>query len=266
VASRNPSLAVGTWVVGNLGWQDYALVSTEGLFGITQVPPGIEPRFMLGLFGSSGLTAYFGVIDIAKPVAGETFLVSGAAGAVGSLAGQIAHILGARVIGIAGGERKCRWLLEEAGFDACIDYRSEVVASRLRELAPDGVNVFFDNVGGPILEAALDNLALRARVVVCGGVSSGYTDELPSTGPRNYMQLGFRRARMEGFIFFDYLERFPEAFGKLAEWHGSGKLTYREFIVDGLEQAPATLQGLFDGANLGKQVVRVSDPATFTRY
>lgn len=261
VASRQPGLAAGTWVVGNLGWQDYAIVSTEGLHGITQVPPGIEPRLMLGLFGSSGLTAYFGMTDIARPESGDIVLVSGAAGAVGSLAGQIAAIQGARVIGIAGGEEKGRWLVNDLGFDAAIDHRAEAVSTRIHDLAPEGVNVFFDNVGGQILESALDNLALHARIVVCGGVSSGYTGIAAAQGPRNYMQLGFRRARMEGFIFFDYLARFPEAFGQLAEWYASGKLIYREQIADGLDQAPAALQGLFDGANIGKQVVRITDPA-----
>jgi NADPH-dependent curcumin reductase CurA len=262
VASNHAQLAVGDWVAGLVGWQDYVIAEAGGLFGLNRVPDGIDPKAMLGIFGSTGLTAYFGMVDIGQAKEGDTVFVSGAAGATGSIAGQIARLLGCRVIGSAGGPEKCKWAMETAGFDACIDYRAEDVESRLRELAPDGLDVVFDGVGGTVLDAALANLAERARVVVVGGISSGYGPGEPPPGPRNYLQLGIKRARMEGFIFLDYLERFPEAFGRLGQWLGSGGLVYAEDISEGLEQAPAVLRGLFEGRNLGKQLIRIADPET----
>ncbi|MCD0445428.1 NADP-dependent oxidoreductase [Glycomyces sp. A-F 0318] len=260
VASRNPGLAVGDWVAGMVGWQDYAIAAEDGLFGLNRVPDGVDPKAMLGVFGSTGLTAYFGMVDIGRPREGETVFVTGAAGATGSVAGQIAKLLGCKVIGSAGGPAKCEWAVGTAGFDACVDYRSEDLEARLRELAPGGLDVVFDGVGGAVLDAALANLALRARVVVVGGISSGYDGGEPPPGPRNYLRLGIRRARMEGFVFLDYLERFPEAFGRLGEWVGSGRLVYAEDVREGLERAPAVLRGLFEGGNLGKQLLRVADP------
>jgi NADPH-dependent curcumin reductase CurA len=257
VESGDPDLPVGSWVYGELGWQDFAIGARGGLFGVHPVPPGVEPRMMLGIFGTAGLTAYFGMLDIGRPRPGETVVVSAAAGATGSIAAQMARILGCRVIGIAGGERKCRWALDVAGLDACIDRTSSDVAEELARLAPDGIDVYFDNVGGAVLEAALANLALGARVVVCGGISSGYDGEDPVHGPRNYLQLGLRRARMEGFVFLDHVDRFPEAFGRLAGWSSSGGIRLEETVAAGLEQAPAALAGLFEGRNLGKQLVRV---------
>ncbi|RDI42027.1 NADP-dependent oxidoreductase [Nocardia mexicana] len=257
IASNSAAYPVGCRVAGMVGWQDYAVASEQGLFGLNAVPPGIEPRLMLSLFGTTGLTAYFGITDIGRARAGETVLVSAAAGATGSLAGQIAKALGCTVIGIAGGPEKCDWVTGKAGFDAAIDYRNDDIGARLTELAPQGVDVFFDCVGGAVLECGLDHLAERARIVLCGAIASGYDGTVPPTGPRNYMQIALKRARMEGFIFLDYAERFPEAFGRLLGWHTAGKLLVAEQISDGLEAAPAALRGLFRGHNLGKQLVRV---------
>ncbi len=188
-------------------------------------------------------------------------MVSGAAGATGSVAGQIAKIRGAKtVIGIAGGADKCAWVTDVAGFDHCIDYKNEDVTKAIRQLAPKGINIYFDNVGGPILEAAIANLALKARVVLCGGISSGYGIDALPPGPRNYMQLVIMRARAEGFIVLDYAPRFAEGVKELAGWVASGKIVYEEDIQHGLENAPATLRRLFEGKNLGKQLLKVADP------
>ncbi|MFC8384457.1 NADP-dependent oxidoreductase [Nocardia sp. NPDC057272] len=265
VESRNAEYAVGDWVCGMVGWQDYAIASGQGLLGLNVVPPGIDPKAMLGIFGATGLTAYFGMIDIGRPSAGDIVLVSAAAGATGSIAGQIAKALGCRVVGIAGGSAKCAWVTDVAGFDACIDYKAEDVETKLRELAPDGVDVFFDNVGGAILDAGLAAIAERARIVVCGGISSGYEAGEPPPGPRNYLQLGLKRARMEGFIFLDYVDRFPEAFGRLHEWMTQGDIVYAEDVQEGFELAPAMLRGLFEGRNLGKQLLRIEPRSPHTQ-
>ncbi|WP_280435324.1 NADP-dependent oxidoreductase [Nocardia carnea] len=257
IESRNPELPEGQWVYGELGWQEYAVARTTGLFGVNPVPPGIEPRHMLTVFGVSGLTAYIGVNQVLRVGEADTVLVTGAAGSVGSLAGQIARLSGAKVIGTAGSARKADWVRETAGFDACLNYRTGDVRAGLREFAPDGLTAVFDNIGGVLLEQALDNLAVHARIALCGSISSGYTADGYGTGPANYMQLAFRRARMEGFLFFDHAEAFPAALARLAGWVSAGELRWAEDIVDGLEQAPTALQRLFDGANLGKQLVRV---------
>ncbi|WP_231443922.1 NADP-dependent oxidoreductase [Brevibacterium zhoupengii] len=250
-------LPVGAKVYGELGWQEYMSASASGLFGVNVVPDGIESRHMLSLFGTNGLTAYFGLTEIGRPSPGDTVLVSGAGGATGSIAAQMARSLGCRTIGIAGGQEKCEWVRESAGLDACIDYRSEDVPSALETLAPEGIDVYFDNVGGELLEAAIDNLANHGRIVLCGAIATGYDGNLPNTGIRNYMQLGLRRATMEGFVFLDYLERFPEAVTHLSGLLGRGELVIAESIADGLETAPGALDGLFTGANLGKQLVRI---------
>jgi NADPH-dependent curcumin reductase CurA len=212
------------------------------------------------VLGITGLTAYFGLLDLGKPKAGETVVVSGAAGATGSVAGQIAKIEGAHVIGIAGGPAKCAWLTKEAHFDAAIDYKNENVAERLAELCPKGIDVYFDNVGGEILEAVLDRIAQRARIVLCGGIS-GYNEETPKPGPRNLMNLVVNRARMEGFILLDYYPRFAEAVPKLLAWVRSGAIVHQEDIQRGLENAPRTLLRLFTGANTGKQILQVAQPS-----
>lgn len=260
VVSQSSRYRVGDLVFGMLGWQEYALAD-EGLRAMQVLPPGIEPSDALSVYGITGVTAYFGMLDVGRPQPGETVLVSGAAGATGSVAGQIAKLTGCRVVGTAGTPEKCRWVVDELGFDACIDYRREDVPKRLRETCPAGVDVFFDNVGGAILEAALDRLNDRARVVLCGGISA-YNAVEPPPGPRNLMQLVIHRARMEGFIVLDYLHRFPEAMGKLGAWVGEGRIRYAVDVQDGLERAPQALRRLFTGENTGKLMVRVAERET----
>lgn len=255
VATRDPNLPVGQWVYGTLGWQEYAIARGEGLFGVNPVPPGIDPRQMLTVFGVSGLTAYVGIDRVLGVGADDTVLVTAAAGSVGSLAGQIAKLRGARVLGTTGSEAKVAWVREVAGFD-CVDYHDDLPAA-LAAFAPDGFTAVFDNVGGSQLETALDHLALHARIALCGSISSGYTADGYGTGPRNYMQLAFKRAKMEGFIFLDHVAAFPAALGELAGWVASGQLAWAEDVVDGLDRAPSALQGIFDGDNLGKRLVRL---------
>jgi NADPH-dependent curcumin reductase CurA len=260
VASKDPNCQPGDLVQGLFGWQDYALLPGMMLGANAKLPPGVPPTWFLGVLGITGLTAYFGMLDLGKPKAGETVVVSGAAGATGSVAGQIAKLQGARVVGIAGGPDKCAWLTKEAHFDAAIDYKHEDVAARLRELCPKGVDVYFDNVGGEILDAVLGQIAQRARVVLCGAIS-GYNEATPPPGPRNLMNLVVQRGRMEGFIILDYLPRFGEAVPKLAAWVQSGEIVHQEDVQHGLENAPRTLLRLFSGANSGKQILQVAEPA-----
>ncbi len=258
VASRHPGFAPGDLVSGLLGWQDYALIAPGAAASLGKVPPGTSAEHALGVLGLNGWTAYFGLLDVGRPQPGETVVVSGAAGATGALVGQIAKIKGCHVIGIAGGPDKCGWLTGTAGLDAAIDYKSENVAARLAELCPKGIDVYFDNVGGPILEAALGRLALRGRVVLCGGISH-YNDTAPPTGPANYLNLIVQRGRMEGFIVLDYAARLPEAIGPLMGWLSEGRLILPIDMQHGLEAAPATLMRLFDGRNQGKQLLRIAD-------
>jgi len=257
VASNDAKISVGDTVTATTGVQDYALVKAAD---VTKVDPKLAPlpRY-LGVLGTPGMTAYFGMLDIGQPKAGETVVVSAAAGAVGSIAGQIAKIKGCRVIGIVGGADKCRSVVEDFGFDTAIDYKQEDVRKKLREHAPNGLDIYFDNVGGPILEAALANLARGARIVLCGAISqyNAKPDEL--RGPRNYMTLLVSRARMEGFVVFDYAARYGEAAREMAGWISQGKLKAREDVVDGLETFPQTLLKLFRGENTGKLVIKVSD-------
>jgi NADPH-dependent curcumin reductase len=256
VASNTPDFAVGDIVSGLVGWQDYVAMHPKGQ--LNKLPPGAPLEMAMSVLGLTGLTAYFGLLDVGRPVAGETVVVSGAAGATGSVVGQIAKIKGCRAIGIAGGAEKCRWLTDEAGFDAAIDYKSEDVAARLKALCPKGIDIFFDNVGGDVLDAALARLALRGRVVLCGGIAQ-YNATEPAPGPKNYLNLVVQRGRMEGFIILDYLPRAGEAVGALAGWVQSGKLRYKVDVQHGLENAPATLRRLFDGRNDGKQLLRVAE-------
>ncbi len=258
IESRHADFAAGDLVSGWFGWQEYAASDGTGLLPASKVPPGVSPTWAVGILGATTLTAYFGLENIAKPCPGETVVVSAAAGAVGSMVGQIAKIRGARVIGIAGGDAKCRWLSEELGFDAAIDYKSEDVVLRLAELCPDGLDVFWDNVGGEILDAALASLATHARIVICGGTSA-YNAAEPPSGPTNYGRLVIGRARMEGFLVFDHLDRVDEAMSELLPWVSQGKLRCREEVRDGLETAPAALIDLFRGGNRGKLIIRVAD-------
>jgi NADPH-dependent curcumin reductase CurA len=259
VESQAPGLAPGDFVQGLFGWQEWA-VAGPGLAQATKLPPGTPLTWPLGVLGITGLTAYFGLLDLGKPSSGETVLVSGAAGATGSVAAQIAKkIVGCRVVGIAGGREKCAWLTGELGLDAAIDYKTDDVSRRIGELCPDGVHVYFDNVGGEILDAALAHIALRARVVLCGGIS-GYNEKEPPPGPRNLMNLVIRRARMEGFIVIDYAARFGEAVRELSGWVASGKIAHKEDVQQGIENAPRTFLRLFRGENTGKQLLKLADP------
>jgi len=260
VRSNSPGFEPGELVQTTGGWQDFAVVSgAPGPFGLTKLPPGVTPPLALGVLGITGLTAYWGLLDLGSPKAGETVLVSGAAGATGSVAGQIARIKGCRVVGIAGGPEKCEWLTDVAGFDAVIDYKNENVSQRIGELCPNRVDVFFDNVGGGILEAALDHINMRARIVLCGGISA-YNATEPLPGPSNLMNLVIMRARMEGFIIIDYMDRAQIAVTDLLQWVQSGELVHQEDIQEGFENIPDTLNRLFTGKNLGKQLLKIADP------
>jgi NADPH-dependent curcumin reductase CurA len=256
--SRNAAYPVGDLVMGVLGWQDYALVPEKAAAGLTKVPPHIPIPLAMSALGLTGLTAYFGLLDVGQPKAGETVVISGAAGATGSAVGQIARIKGCRAIGIAGGKDKCDWLVKQARFDAAIDYKSDDVGARLKELCPKGIDVYFDNVGLPLLDDALAHLAMRGRVVLCGAIAN-YNDATPPPGPKNYLSLLVRRGRMEGFIVTDFMKRVPEAVAALAGWVASGELVDRVDVQEGLENAPRTLQRLFKGENVGKQLLKIAD-------
>jgi NADPH-dependent curcumin reductase len=253
VESRNANFAVGDEVYGVFGVQRYAVSDGRG---VTRVDTAIAPAPVhLGALGVSGLTAYFGLLDVGRPESGQTVVVSGAAGSVGSIAGQIARIKGCRAIGIAGGEEKCRWLVEDLGFDAAIDYKAANLREQLKAQAPNGIDVFFDNVGGEALEAALARLARGARVVLCGAVSQ-YNVTTAMRGPANYMQLLVARASMTGFVIFDYAHRYAEGVAELAKWLGSGELRSREQIIRGdVSDFPEILLALFRGENTGKLVL-----------
>jgi NADPH-dependent curcumin reductase CurA len=257
IASRDPSVAVGDAVSGSTGVQEYAVLKASDVLKVNaQLAP--LPRY-LGALGMPGMTAYFGLLDVGRPQAGETVVVSAAAGAVGTVAGQIAKIEGCRVIGIAGGADKCDYVVDELGFSAAIDYKQEDVRKKLREHCPNGIDVYFDNVGGEILEAALAVLARKARIVLCGAISQYNADLKSLSGPRNYMSLLVNRARMEGFVVFDYAPRFGEAARAMAGWIAEGKLKAREELVEGIETFPEALLKLFRGENLGKLVLKVAD-------
>jgi NADPH-dependent curcumin reductase CurA len=257
VESRNPDYAEGEFVVGIFGWQDYAVA--QGAWSVDKVPDGTPLTWPLSVLGITTLTAYFGLKEIAHPKEGETVVVSGAAGATGSVAAQLAHNWGCRTIGIAGGPEKSQWLTGELGLDAAINYKAEDVKRRLRELCPDGIDVFWDNVGGTTLEAGLANLAMHARVVLCGAIAN-YNADNP-TGPRNYMNLLVKRARMEGFVVFDYLPRTAEALAELTPMIEDGRLRHREDVREGLEQAPRALMDLYSGDNTGKLLVKIAEAA-----
>jgi len=257
IESKNPKFPVGRYINGFMGWQDYAIFD-DNSGRASVLPEGVPPNLSLHIIGGVGFTAYFGLLDVCKPKEGEVVLVSGAAGATGAFVCQIAKIKKCTVIGIAGGADKLAYL-KEIGVDHVIDYKSDNVKAKIKEFAPNGVNVYFDNVGGDILEAALDNLALKARIAICGGISQ-YNAGGEMRGPRNYLNLIGKRARMEGFLVLDYADRFQEAGGELFGWFKEGKLKYKEDIQDGLENALTTWLRLFDGKNIGKQAIKVSDP------
>jgi len=256
VESRRDGVAVGDLVMGMPGWQDYWSIGPDEMANV--IPPGFEITDILSIYGGTGMTAWFGIEDVCALQPGETFVVSGAAGAVGSVAGQLAKAKGASpVIGIAGGPAKCAWVVDELGFDVCIDYKSEDVPARLAELAPEGIDVYFDNVGGEILDAVLGNLAIGARIAVCGAISTYNLDEAP--GIHNYANLIMQRARMEGFLILDYVDSFMEGIMGLAPLVTEGKVKYAVEVVDGLEHAPETLNRLFTGDHTGKLIVGVGE-------
>jgi len=252
VESNLDGYAPGDLVSGLTGWQEWAL----GDAGLRRLAPGTDPRLALSVLGITGVTAYFGLLDVGALAPDDVVVVSGAAGATGSVAGQIAKIKGCRVVGIAGGPEKCGWLTREAHFDAAIDYKSEDIGARLSELCPDGVDLFFDNVGGAALDAVLERLALRGRIVLCGSISR-YNAEEPPPGPRFYPRLTQQRGRMEGFIVIDYLPRAAEAVADLTQWVDAGKIAWKADVQKGFENVPRTLLRLYTGANFGKQLLEL---------
>ena len=257
-ASRHPGFAVGELVLAFGGWQDYAISDGAGLRKLTGLA---QPSSALGVLGMPGFTAYMGLLDIGQPKAGETVVVAAASGAVGSVVGQVAKIKGCRVVGIAGGADKCRYVVEELGFDACIDHRSADFAQQLAAACPKGIDVYFENVGGAVFDAVLPLLNARARVPVCGMIADYNATELPA-GPDRLRLLTHtiltKRIKMQGFIIFDdYGDRYGEFFTQMSAWVAEGKIKFREDIVDGLENAPQAFIGLLEGKNFGKLVVRV---------
>jgi NADPH-dependent curcumin reductase len=256
VASKHERLVVGDYVTGLLGVQEYATVSGDG---VTKVDAQAEELpVYIGTLGMPGATAYFGLLEIGKPVAGQTVVVSGAAGAVGGLVGQIAKLKECRAVGIAGGPEKCRHVVEVLGFDAAIDYKAEDVAGALREHCPKGIDVYFDNVGGEILDAALANLAREARVVICGAISQ-YNSTDGFRGPANYMSLLVNHASMTGYVVSDYGQQWGEAVREMGQWLREGKLVSREDVAEGFERFPATLLRLYEGENTGKLVLKLAE-------
>ncbi len=254
IKSNDDNFSAGDKVYGNFGVQSYAVCSTKG---IHKVDPSLAPlERYLGVLGMPGMTAYFGLLKTGLPKAGETVVVSGAAGAVGSVVGQVAKIKGCRVVGIAGGQEKCKYLTEQLGFDAVIDYKNEDVKKALRSACPQGVDVYFDNVGGEILDAVLTAINLHARIVICGAISQ-YNNTTAVKGPSNYLSLLVNRARMEGIVVFDNARHYGEAAQEMAGWIAQGKLKAKEHVVAGLETFPDTLMMLFKGENFGKLVMQV---------
>jgi NADPH-dependent curcumin reductase CurA len=258
VATRCDAYEVGDIAYSLPGWQEYAIVRDD-LF-TTRLDPGTDLLPTMSVFGATGAAAYFGLLDVGKPEAGETVVVSAAAGATGSVAGQIAKALGCRVVGIAGTEEKCRHVVEDLGFDACLNHRDPELPARLRPACPDRVDVYFDNVGGAVLDAVLGCLAMRGRVVLCGAIAV-YNEQGRPSGPGNYLNLIARRGRMEGFITLDFWDRFPESVAYLTDLAAAGRLVWREQVYDGLDAAPQALNALFTGENIGKIVVKVADPS-----
>jgi hypothetical protein len=258
VESRKPGFSKDDLVQGLFGWEDYTVTDGAGLFTMQKLPPGTDPLLALSLLGVTGLTAYFGTLATGQPKSGETFVVSGAAGATGSVAGMIAKIKGCRVVGIAGGAEKCTWLVKEAGFDAAIDYKKEDVGEALSRLCARGIDVYFDNVGGEILDLVLERINFGARIVLCGAISQyNEPQSLPAHPPRNYFNLTLRRSRMEGFLVFQFAERYPEAITELSKWFAEGKIKNKIDVQHGLENAPRTIIRLFTGANFGKQLLKL---------
>jgi NADPH-dependent curcumin reductase CurA len=256
VESRHPQFAPGDIVLGFSGWQEYALSDGSG---VTKIDPALAPvSTALGVLGMPGLTAYFGLLEIGKANPGETVVVSGAAGAVGSIVGQIAKIKGCRVVGIAGSDSKIDWIVNELGFDAGFNYKTTPdYFGKLKELCPRGIDCYFDNVGGAITDAAFRLINVHARIVICGQISQ-YNLEKPELGPRPLTALLVRQARAEGFLVFRFADRYAEGVRQLAQWVREGRLKYREEFVEGIENAPRAFLGMLQGQNTGKQLVKVA--------
>ena len=255
VASNSPDYQVGQLVQGLTGWQDYVVASASAPLMTMPEIPGVTPSHFLGVLGMTGLTAYVGMLDIGKPQEGETVVVSAAAGAVGSVAGQLAKIQGARVVGIAGGPEKCALLTDELGFDAAVDYKAPDWHAQLKAATPKGIDVDFENVGGEIMEAVFGRLNVRARVALCGLIS-GYNDDAPA-GPRNFGNLLIQRVHLQGFIVLDHFGRAKDVVPQIAGWMAEGKIKAQETVVEGFEQLPIAINMLFDGGNTGKLVVKL---------
>jgi NADPH-dependent curcumin reductase CurA len=253
--SRHRKFREGDIVQGMLGWQRYALSDGSGLVVLPR-NPSIPLTAYFGLLGHIGLTAYYGLIDVGRPHAGETLVVTAAAGAVGSIAGQIGKLKGCRVVGIAGSDEKCRWITEELGFDAGINYKTEPVAESLKKHCPRGIDIDFENVGGPILDTILTLINLKARIVLCGLISQ-YNADKPVPGPYNFVNILIQRARVEGFIVLDHMDRAPEVMAQLGQWLIEGKIKYRVDVIEGLEAAPRAVNKLFDGSHKGKLIIKI---------
>ena len=260
IASKNPAFKEGDTVTGGPGVQEYWSIAGDQVkrSGLAKIDlrAGTVNQW-LNVLGMPGMTGYFGLMDVGQPKAGETVVVSGAAGAVGQTVGQLAKIKGCRVVGIAGGPDKCRWVVEELGFDACIDYKSGSVRDGLKQHCPDGVDIYFDNVGGEILDHVLARINRKARIIICGAISQ-YNNTTPVQGPKNYLSLLVNRARMEGIVVFDYADRYPVAVAEMAGYLKDGRMKSKEDVVEGLAHFPATLLKLFNGQNFGKLVLQVA--------
>ena len=255
ILSKHPKFLAGDTVSGMLNVQEYVISDGKGM---VKIDPKLAPlTTYLNVLGMPGMTAYFGLIESGQPKAGETLVVSGASGAVGATVGQVGKILGLRVVGIAGGKEKCDYAINEFGFDACIDYKNQDVRKALKETCPGGIDIYFDNVGGEILDIVLTRINLKARIVICGAISQ-YNNTEPVKGPSNYLSLLVNRARMEGIVVFDYAPRYKEGAMQLGQWMAERRLKSREHIVEGLETFPDTLMKLFKGENFGKLVLKVS--------
>lgn len=252
IASKNERFNEGELVNGFVGWQTHLISDGKGF---KKVPELLPIPTMLNVLGLTGITAYFGLLDIGQPKEGETVVISGAAGATGSVVAQIAKIKGCNVIGIAGGEEKCGWL-EECGLDHVIDYKATKATKEIRRVTENGIDIYFDNVGGPLLEAVLYQINQKARIVICGAISNYASTDLP-VGPRNLSSLIINRAKMEGFLVLDYLDRTDEAIQELSKWLTDGKIKHREDVQEGIENCPSTLNRLFTGQNIGKQILKI---------
>jgi len=259
IASQNPAFAVGDYVNAGLDVQEYCLIPEAQIkrSGMFKIDARMGLTTWLNVLGMPGMTGYFGLMDVGQPKAGETVVVSGAAGAVGQTVGQIAKLKGCRVVGIAGGKAKCDWVVNELGFDACIDYKAGDVKAGLKAHCPKGVDIYFDNVGGDILDAVLTRITRGARIIICGAISQ-YNNTTPVKGPANYLSLLVNRARMEGIVVFDYADRYPVAIAEMAGYLKEGKMKSKEDVVEGLENFPETLLKLFNGENFGKLVLQVA--------